>query len=266
MSLRRASVTRTAMSAEDDTRGGDIEAGEGEPLYEHDAPQTPAPTRSIYAMTRSEITKGIANRFVHSRSYILLYLVMAALSVTTVVLSLVNGCPTLPFYILELIINGAMILEVSIRFLAFGRQFWKSPFNVMDLILTAFCVITLAVVFFAGCGDTSKEEELLDTLLLVARNVLQFGRLASVMRQSGQSIFSRPKPIDLSSVRRRPFNLDIDMEAEDPADELGRPLIHDAVVFDSNEEQQPPAAMTPMPRAAQAAQERDAEDVWAELG
>ena len=53
----------------------------------------------------------------------------------------------------------------------------------MDLILTVFCVITLAVIFFAGCDNTSKEEELLDTLLLVARNVLQFGRLASVMRQ-----------------------------------------------------------------------------------
>ena len=53
----------------------------------------------------------------------------------------------------------------------------------MDLVLTAFCVITLVVLFFAGCGNTSKEEEILDTLLLVARNVLQFGRLASVMRQ-----------------------------------------------------------------------------------
>ena len=61
----------------------------------------------MYSMTKDEIAKGIANRFVHSRAYILLYLAMAALSVTTVVLSLVNGCPTLPFYILELIINGA---------------------------------------------------------------------------------------------------------------------------------------------------------------
>ena len=75
----------------------------------------------MYSMTKDEIAKGIANRFVHSRAYILLYLAMAALSVTTVVLSLVNGCPTLPFYILELIINGAMILEVGIRFVAFGR-------------------------------------------------------------------------------------------------------------------------------------------------
>ena len=163
-------------------------------------------------MTRDEITKGIANRFLYSRTYLVLYLVMAALSVTTVVLSMVSGCPTLPFYILEFIINGAMILEVSIRFVAFGKvccnaklyriqlipllqlhpsllvfgqlkQFWKSPFNVLDLILTAFCAVTLLVILFAGCDNTSKEEELLDTLLLVARNVLQFGRLAAVMRQ-----------------------------------------------------------------------------------
>ena len=152
-------------------------------------------------MTKDEIAKNIANRFVHSQTYIILYLAMAALSITTVVLSLVSECPTLPFYILEFIINLAMILEVGIRFVAFGRvsddcrrsfvsldltrpqQFWKSLWNVMDLVITAFCVITLLVIFFSGCDNTSKEEELVDTLLLVARNVLQFGRLATVMRQ-----------------------------------------------------------------------------------
>jgi hypothetical protein len=46
---------------------------------------------------------------------------MAALSVTTVVLSLSDGCPGLPFYILEIIINTSMILEVGVRFVAFGR-------------------------------------------------------------------------------------------------------------------------------------------------
>lgn len=78
-------------------------------------------TRSIYALTRQEITKGLANRFVHSRTYIFLYLGMAALSITTIVLSLTDGCPGLPFYILEVIINVSMILEVAIRFVAFGR-------------------------------------------------------------------------------------------------------------------------------------------------
>ena len=72
-------------------------------------------------MTRKEITRGIANRFVHSRTYIILYLAMAALSVTTVVLSLKNGCPGIAFYVLEIIINTSMIAEVVIRLVAFGR-------------------------------------------------------------------------------------------------------------------------------------------------
>lgn len=80
-------------------------------------------------MTRDEIAKGIANRFVHSRAYILLYLIMASLSITTVVLSMVNGCPGLPFYILEVIINTVMILEVSIRFIAFGRVRNVMPYS-----------------------------------------------------------------------------------------------------------------------------------------
>ena len=160
------------------------------------------PTRSIHAMTRDEIRRGIANRAIHSRTYIILYLVMAALSITTVVLSMREGCPGLAFYILEFIINSAMIAEVTIRFLAFGRvsetvlvnqepqliygggqQFWKHPFNVFDLVVTVFCVLTLLVILFAGCGATSKEEEIFDTLLLVTRNVLQFGRLANIVRQ-----------------------------------------------------------------------------------
>lgn len=140
---------------------------------------------------------------------------MAALSVTTVVLSLTDGCPGLAFYVLEVIINTAMILEVGVRFVALGKvrgmmlvgevmisplglkqQFWKSPFNTLDLVLTIFCAMTLLVLAFAKCGAGSKEEEIFDTLLLVARNVLQFGRLAAVMRQY----------VSLLSVRRVPVN------------------------------------------------------------
>ncbi|KAJ6503331.1 hypothetical protein C8R47DRAFT_1105664 [Mycena vitilis] len=237
----------------------DPEYGETDALNGH-APDHPQGTRSIYALTRSEITKGLANRFVHSRTYIFLYLGMAALSVTTVILSLTDGCPGLAFYVLEVIINTSMILEVGIRFVAFGRQFWKSPFNVVDLILTVFCALTLLVLAFAKCGSTSKEEELLDTFLLIARNVLQFGRLAAVMRQSGQSIFSRPKPIDINAARRAGF-LDLEIESEEEEEELHRPLIRDPVLFDAG-----PPRLSAMPRAEQAVHDRDAQDVWAEMG
>lgn len=77
--------------------------------------------RSHYVLTKNEIARGIANRFVHSRTYIFLYLGMACLSATTVGLSLAEGCPGPAFYILEIIVNSAMILEVGIRFVAFGK-------------------------------------------------------------------------------------------------------------------------------------------------
>ena len=92
-------------------------------IYHIDAARRPR--RSIYALSREEITRGLANRFVHSRTYILFYLIMAALSVTTVVLSLTDGCPGLAFYILEIIINTSMILEVGIRFVALGKVWFS---------------------------------------------------------------------------------------------------------------------------------------------
>jgi len=235
----------------------------------------PKPPRSIYAMTRKEIFKGVANRFVHSRAYILLYLSMAALSITTVVLSLQDGCPGLAFYVLEVIINTTMILEVGIRFIALGKQFWQSPFNVVDVILTMFCAVTLLVLLFANCGAGSKEEELFDTLLLVARNVLQFGRLASVMRQSGQSIFSRPRPIDINAARRAGYGMELDVESEDEYEE-NRPLVRNPVLFDAENARRDEqrrgddvdgaAKFNDMPRAVQAARDRDDQDMWASFG
>jgi hypothetical protein len=76
---------------------------------------------SVHFVSTSEAIKGISNRFLFSTFYIYLYLIMAGLSLATVIVSLLSDCPTLTFYILEIIVNTTMIVEVSIRLVAFGN-------------------------------------------------------------------------------------------------------------------------------------------------
>lgn len=216
MASRREDEERLELREEEDELE-QLEREIGLPSDDWASATSSMPLRSQYAQTRQELAAALANRFVHSRTYILLYLAMAALSLTTVVLSLVEGCPGVAFYVLEIIINAGMIVEVGIRLVAFGRKFWKSPFNYLDIFVTLFCLVTLLVLAISGCSSTSNEEELLGTLLLVARNVLQFTRLANVLRKSGRSIFARPAPIDLTQARRAGYALDIDLFDEDAA-------------------------------------------------
>ncbi|MBW0528968.1 hypothetical protein O181_068683 [Austropuccinia psidii MF-1] len=172
--------------------------------------------RTHYQLSKHELIQGIANRFVFSQVYIYLYLSMAILSLITVILSLLSECPTLSFYILEIIVNFAMIFEVLIRLVAFGKQFWKSPFNWLDLAITLFCLITVIVIFFQGCK--AKKEEVLDTILLVIRNGIQFSRLALMLRRSGKNIFTKIQPIDLEAALYQSdpsFFLDLDLEEDD---------------------------------------------------
>jgi hypothetical protein len=87
--------------------------------------------------------------------------------------------------------------------------------------------------------------------------------------RSGQSIFARPKPIDLSAVRRAGVRLDMDLDlSDDEIDGLHAPLHRNPVLFDAQENEGPSqrAPVSDMPRAVDAARERDEEDMWAGLG
>ena len=89
----------------------------------------------------------------------------------------------------------------------------QSYYNTLDLFITAFCCLTLLVLFSSGCS--AKGEEVFDIVLLVARNLFQFGRLALVMRKSGKNVFTRPAPIDLSAAREYSYSLDLDLDDEE---------------------------------------------------
>ncbi|KAJ9110357.1 hypothetical protein QFC20_002954 [Naganishia adeliensis] len=188
----------------------DDDNDDAELLREMDALPAPEAERqtafkSLYHLPTSERLRGVANRIMFSRYYIIFYLAMTGLS----------GCPSTAWHILEIIVNGGMVLEVGTRWVGFGKQYPLTPLNVLDLFLTAFCIITLLVVFLNPCGAGSKREEVLDTILLVVRNAVQFWRLGTILRRSGHSLFHPPRPIDLSQARSAAFDLDLDLDLDD---------------------------------------------------
>jgi len=55
----------------------------------------------------------------------------------------------------------------------------------------------------------------LDTVFLVLRNGVQFWRLGTILRRSGQSLLHAPKPIDLSQARAAAFDLDLNLDDDE---------------------------------------------------
>ncbi|WVQ85152.1 hypothetical protein IAT38_007317 [Cryptococcus sp. DSM 104549] len=181
------------------------------------------PSRSQYHLPASEQLRGVANRIIFSRYYILFYGAMMGLSLATLVLSLIathkDQCPPVAWHILEVVLNLLMVLEVSTRWVAYGKKYPLTLLNLVDLVLVFFCAITLILVFRNPCSSGTRSEELLDTILLIIRNTVQFLRLGHILRRSGHSFLNPPKPIDLSQARDAAFALDLDdMDEEQGAE------------------------------------------------
>ncbi|WVQ93982.1 hypothetical protein IAU59_001060 [Kwoniella sp. CBS 9459] len=187
-------------------------------LLSSQPPSNAIPARSQYHLPPSEQLRGVANRIIFSRYYILFYGAMMGLSFATLVISLIathgNTCPPAVWHILEVVINILMVVEVGTRWVAYGKKYPLTLLNVVDIILVLFCSVTLILVFRNPCGSGTRSEELLDTILLIIRNTVQFLRLGSILRRSGHSILNPPKPIDLSQAGAASLALDLDMDLE----------------------------------------------------
>ncbi|KAI7907276.1 uncharacterized protein BX663DRAFT_495395 [Cokeromyces recurvatus] len=156
-------------------------------------------SRTQHSLTKSEIIQGMANRFMYSKFYIGLYLALAILSFVSIIMSLKEKCPSLLFIIFEAIINAAMIIEVIIRLLALGRRYWRSVWNIIDVILVVLCAVTL-IVLTTGCSIEERSEAIFDTVLLVIRNGFQLIRLFMMLRKNQYSLNARSTRIDFDDI------------------------------------------------------------------
>jgi hypothetical protein len=84
---------------------------------------------------------------------------------------------------LEFTVNAFMLVEVLVRYLALDKRFWESTWNVVDLVLVAVCLLTMLFIFYADCSKTKTREALFDLSVLFLRNLLQFFRLANILKE-----------------------------------------------------------------------------------
>jgi len=101
-----------------------------------------------------------------------------------------------------------MIAEVVTRFLALRKLFWKSMFNIIDIILVALCAITLLFIIKGGCSH--KGEEVFDLILLVSRYVIQIVRLILMYRKNNKNRIARSATVDFTNVRDPSVSMDVD--------------------------------------------------------
>ncbi|KAJ3033818.1 hypothetical protein HK097_004711 [Rhizophlyctis rosea] len=160
------------------------------------APQTTTSTR----MGRSERYHSIANRILHSQFYKVFYLGMVLISVICLIVSISSRCPPGWFYFLEIIVNLSMIAEVAVRFLALRNLFWKSLWNIGDVLLVGLCVITLLVLGFGECGASGRKEAVAEEIVLVIRNAAQLVRLVRMMAKNRRQLTTRNTNIDFGSI------------------------------------------------------------------
>ncbi|KAJ3096442.1 hypothetical protein HDU97_005901 [Phlyctochytrium planicorne] len=151
-------------------------------------------------LSTNEVLHSLANRILHSSFYKWFYMAMALLSVVCSVLTFMQKCPHGLYYILEILVNLAMIIEVLIRVQALGKKFWRSAWNIADICLVGICMITLLWLAFGECSNERSWEAEADTILLLVRNLVQFSRVAVMVAKNGQYMTRRTQGVDFSTV------------------------------------------------------------------
>ncbi|KAI9173200.1 hypothetical protein H9P43_007331 [Blastocladiella emersonii ATCC 22665] len=187
----------------------------GAPLFQRPASTISSSNSSTFyyptpdqGVTREEVWRMLANRIMFSKFYKAFYVTMTVLALITIYLSLTQTCPTTAFLALECIVNLSLIVEVTIRFLATRRQFFQSRANVLDVVLVALCLFLLGMMLHdaQSCSSSHREsgsqrsEAVVDSVLLILRNLLQLTRIVNMLRKNQSQLANRVASVDFTNL------------------------------------------------------------------
>lgn len=135
-----------------------------------------------------EFILTVARRFVYSQANALAWFgliignVFAFVWTVVCHLSRSGGHDEDWFILLEIFLNIAMILEIVMRILALGINFWLEWQNLADVVVMALCAI--ATSYYLVLHDTLRGEEAIiaDELLIILRCMVHIVRLALFMK------------------------------------------------------------------------------------
>ncbi|KAJ2359035.1 hypothetical protein IWW50_000123 [Coemansia erecta] len=126
---------------------------------------------------------------------------MFLLGLISLITAFAESCPSLFFILVESALCLCMLLEIITRFIALYHhyEFWRSWWNIFDIIIVLFCLITLVLLSTGGCSQGSNSEELFNTVLLVIRNAAQIFRLVATVRKNSRQMDARAMNVDLDN-------------------------------------------------------------------
>jgi len=148
-------------------------------------------------ITRKDVMKNLANRIIHSKKYTIFYTFVIVLSLILLAMTFTTQCLPNIYVAIDYFINISFLIEVVLRMNALGKNYWKSLFNIVDLIIVPLCVMTVIYLTLDDCSN--REGKIADNIILGVRNGLQLFRLILLIKNN-ELFSSENDVIDFDSI------------------------------------------------------------------
>ncbi|OMJ83577.1 hypothetical protein SteCoe_15487 [Stentor coeruleus] len=145
------------------------------------------------SLIRDTSFKHSLKKFYLSKHIKVLYGILVLVTIFSIIWAILseNAHHEWWFETIEIIMGLVILMDLSLRIYLIGfRLFVKNVFNIIDLILTAFCV--LGIIFAVLDVLVPEISTMIGLSILIARNLIIVGRIFILMKRGLQSRQSSP--------------------------------------------------------------------------